>query len=332
VAAGNASSVLEIRRAKSTTKGQFPDAEPPDSELFPIEPPTTTVDPTSEDFVFITSLTELALLSPPPRPSRSAPSSPSKPIPRTTPPPPLTNGDTDTPSSAATLPPQVPNPFSFSTTILRSPDGTTTSIIIILDTPTPKNGRPSSKPLPVGPIIGGSIGALALLQILILILLFAWRRRKRGSALAVALSFPWGRPQADDGGFGGLARAFGIRRRSNFKASSGRAGDYAILPPAVPFRKGYTQRTGYLDNEAMAGAPAREGNTVPDGLPANSGTGFTPGSSGRPDGWLEDGNEALKERIRFLQQQVASLRARDARPASTSTSAEEPPPMYSSNV
>ncbi|TFK18394.1 hypothetical protein FA15DRAFT_730111 [Coprinopsis marcescibilis] len=337
------SAFVALSISYATTKSQFTNSEP--SSTSSGSGLTTTLDSTSEEFVFITSLTELALLSDPPRPSRSASSSPSQPIPASTPPPPppLTDGDTDSPSSAPSLPPQVPNAFNFFTTIVRSPNGTTTSIIIILDTATPNNGRPSSKPLPVGPIVGSSIAALVLLQILILVFFFAWRRRKRGSASASALAlFPLLPPPAsEDGGFVGLARVLGVRRRSIFKDSSGRSSDYAGPCPALPIRKEYTQRTGDPENEAMTSAPAQEGNTVPNKFPANSGIGSTPRSTGHPDGAEEDGNEEvitslpeMQERIRSLQQQlgVALLRARESRPASVSTSAEEPPPMYSSSL
>ncbi|TFK18393.1 hypothetical protein FA15DRAFT_660710 [Coprinopsis marcescibilis] len=212
---------------------------------------------------------------------------------------------------------------------------------------TPNTGQPPSKPLPVGPIVGGSIGALALFAILILILVR--RRRKRRSAPAPEPAsglFPVDvdGTQADDVELVGFSRAYGIRRRSNLKASlgSGSASNDARPPPTLPIRKPYyTHRTGDLESlteETPGPGAQREGNTVPDELPA--GIGFTPGSSvHRDDRTREDANGAvavlslpeMQERIHSLQRQVALLRE-DPRPASISTSGEDPPPMYSSTL
>ncbi|TFK16545.1 hypothetical protein FA15DRAFT_761388, partial [Coprinopsis marcescibilis] len=190
---------MALSTSYTTTKSQFTNSEPSSTSSRSGPTGTVTIYRTTQSIVYVGSI---ELSSTPPPPSWLAPSSPSQPRPHSTPPPP-------------------PVPSAFDT-----PDGEATSIIIILDTPTPLDGRPKSKVLPVGPIVGGSIAALALIQMLILVFCFAWRRRKREAALALAFPFPVDRPQ-DDGGLVGLGRALGIRHRSIFKGSSGRAIYYA---------------------------------------------------------------------------------------------------------
>ncbi|TFK18006.1 hypothetical protein FA15DRAFT_710291 [Coprinopsis marcescibilis] len=155
-----------------TTRSQFTESDPPTGDIpTDIDPPTVTADPpttTSDPDTFTSDPpssipppptgTRTPVPSPPPgtlpSPSRSTPRGfpTSSPSPSPTQLPVVDDADTslsdtETDSNAASLP---SNALSFSTTIIRSPNGTTTSIIVLVDTGTPLDRRPSSAP--VGPI------------------------------------------------------------------------------------------------------------------------------------------------------------------------------------